>query len=149
MSANRIRCSVQCGRFFRCVHVSPIATLDCIVRQALDGSIGFSPSCEQVQNGMIVVDGRRWHPKTKASECIQCGSIITFTPTFCRFSSEDILGRCQQDPILSNKEEKQDFRRIMVNITASDYQVEYEISTPVDNGHDIISDMRSYFSVCS
>ena len=146
-NANRIRCSVQCGRFFRCVQVSPMATLDCIVRQALDSSVGFSPSCEQVQNGLIVVDGKRWHPKTKASACIQYGSIITFTPTFCRFSSEDILGGYYQNLVPSNEEKKQSLHRIKVNITSSDYQVEYEISASVDNGNEIINGMKSYFSV--
>ena len=148
-NASRIRCSVQCGHFLRYVHVSPKITLDCIIRQALNASIGFSPSCEQVQNGLIVVDGKRWHPKTVASECIQYGSKIIFSPTFSRFSSEDVVGRYQQYFVPSNEEIKPNHRMVKVNITSSDYQVDYEIDASVDNGNEIISSMKSHFSVRS
>lgn len=109
--------------------------------------MGFVPSCEQVQNGIIVVDGKRWHPKTRACDCIQYGSVITFTPTFCHFSSEDVPKEYQQNNIFSNSENKPNIHSIRVNITSSDYQVDYEVNELEGHESKIIMDMRSYFSV--
>ena len=150
-SGSRIRCSVQCGHFVRWIQVSPEGTLDCIIRDSLNTPAGSRFSCEQIQNGLICVDGKRYSPRTKARDCIQFGSEITFTPTFQKPLPEPVLEEEEEEERSSmpaSDERKENIgRTIQVNITSNDYQVMYNIEESLSKEEECFDAMKKHFSV--
>lgn len=147
-SGSRVRCSVQCGHFIRWIQVSPEGTLDCIIRDSLNTPTGSRFSCEQIQNGLICVDGKRYSPRTKARDCIQFGSKITFTPTFQKPLPEIVMEEEERSSIsTSNEREENAGRTIRVNITSNDYQVMYNIEKSLLKEEKCFDVMKKHFSV--